>query len=105
MTGGFDVSLHALHAAAGSFGVAGEMLGDAGTKLGDALAAQGQCWGDDESGQTFAKDYVPNSESTLKAFGQLAEALTAIKVALDESANSHEGTDTNSAGGFDSYQA
>ncbi|MDQ3405184.1 MAG: hypothetical protein M3548_17635 [Actinomycetota bacterium] len=100
MTGGFDVTLSALHSAASGFGKASEMLGDAGRQLGDGLGAQGQCWGGDESGQTFAKDYVPNSESILKAIGELTTALAGIKTALDESANSHRGTDGNSGQGF-----
>jgi uncharacterized protein YukE len=56
--------------------------------------------GNDESGQTFAEDYVPNAQKVREAFGTLAEALQAIKTAIDESANSYEGTDDNSAEGY-----
>lgn len=100
MTGGFDIRVDEVRSAAGAFGVAGEMLSEAGSALSNALSAQGACWGGDESGQTFSKDYVPAADGTTKAFAQLSEAIQAIKTALDETANSHEGTDQNSGSGF-----
>lgn len=100
MTGGFRIQVDEVRAGAGSFGVAAEMLADAGNTLSGALSAQGACWGGDESGQQFSKDYVPAAEGTLKAFGQLAEAIQAIKTALNETANTHQSTDQNSSGGL-----
>ncbi|GGM88453.1 hypothetical protein GCM10011609_26500 [Lentzea pudingi] len=100
MTGSFRIEVDEVRSGAGSFGVAAEMLADAGTTLSSALSAQGACWGGDESGQQFSKDYVPAAEGTLKAFGQLAEAIQAIKTALNETANTHQSTDQNSSGGL-----
>ena len=96
----FEVQPDRLRDGAGSFGRAGDALSTAGTTLGSALDAQGQCWGNDESGQTFSKDYVPNAQSVRDAFATLAEALQAIKTALEESANSYEGSDQNMAKGY-----
>lgn len=100
MPEGFEVQPDRLRAGATGFGGAGDAMSTAGTTLGSALDAQGECWGGDESGQTFAEDYVPNAQSVREAFGTLAEALQAIKTALDESANSYEGTDDTSAQGY-----
>ncbi|GAB3444881.1 WXG100 family type VII secretion target [Actinophytocola sediminis] len=102
MPDGFEVQPDRLRAGATGFGGSGDALSTAGTTLGSALDAQGQCWGGDESGQTFAESYVPNAQQVREAFGTLAEALQAIKTALDESANSYENTD---AGGADGYRA
>jgi uncharacterized protein YukE len=100
MPDGFNVQTDRLRRGAGGFGGAGDALTTAGTTLGSALDAQGQCWGGDESGQSFAKDYVPNSQKVRDAFGSLAEALQAIKTALEESANSYENVDTKSSQGY-----
>jgi uncharacterized protein YukE len=100
MPDGFTVQPDRIRAGATGVGGAGDALSTAGTTLGGALDAQGQCWGNDESGQSFAKDYVPNSQKVRDAFGSLSEALQAIKKALDESANAYEGVDSTSATGY-----
>jgi uncharacterized protein YukE len=100
MAGGFNVQTDRLRRGAGGFGDSGDSLSQAGTTLGSALDAQGQCWGNDESGQSFAKDYVPNSQKVRDAFGSLAEALQAIKTALEESANSYENVEDQSTAGY-----
>jgi uncharacterized protein YukE len=100
MAGGFNVQTDRLRRGAGNFGTSGDALSQAGTTLGSALDAQGQCWGNDESGQSFAKDYVPNSQKVRDAFGSLAEALQAIKTALEESANSYDNVEDQSTQGY-----
>ncbi|MGB3442124.1 MAG: WXG100 family type VII secretion target [Actinophytocola sp.] len=100
MPDGFNVQTDRLRRGASGFGSSGDALSQAGTTLGSALDAQGQCWGNDESGQSFAKDYVPNSQKVRDAFGSLAEALQAIKTALEESANSYENVEDQSTDGY-----
>lgn len=100
MPDGFNVQTDRLRSGAGGFGTAGDALTTAGTTLGGALDAQGECWGGDESGQSFAKDYVPNSQKVRDAFGSLSEALHAIRTALEESANSYENVEGQSAQGY-----
>ena len=100
MTGGFQIRPEEVRAGASAFGAAGEMLADAGRTLSNALAAQGACWGGDESGKQFSKDYVPAADGTVKAFAQLSEAIQAIKTALDETANTHQNTDQAIGGGL-----
>ncbi|MFC4852585.1 WXG100 family type VII secretion target [Actinophytocola glycyrrhizae] len=100
MPDGFNVQTDRLLRGAGGFGSSGDALTQAGTTLGSALDAQGECWGGDESGQAFAKDYVPNSQKVRDAFGSLAEALHAIRTALEESANSYDNVETQSTDGY-----
>ncbi|MGW6442232.1 WXG100 family type VII secretion target [Lentzea sp. NPDC055074] len=100
MTGAFRIEPDQVRAGAGGFGVAAEMLSEAGGTLSSALSAQGACWGGDESGRQFSQDYVPAAEGTVKAFGQLSEAIQAIKTALNETANTHQDIDETSSGGL-----
>lgn len=100
MTSGFRIQPDEVRAGASAFGVAADMLSEAGSTLSNALSAQGACWGGDESGQQFSKDYVPAAEGTVKAFSQLSEAIQAIKTALNETANTHQDTDKTSSGGL-----
>lgn len=100
MTGAFRIEPDEVRAGASAFGVAAEMLSAAGSTLSNALSAQGACWGGDESGQQFSKDYVPAADGTVKAFSQLSEAIQAIKTALNETANTQQDTDETSSGGL-----
>ena len=100
MPDGFNVQTDRLRRGAGGFGTSGDALSQAGTTLNSALDAQGECWGNDESGQSFDKDYVPNSQKIRDAIPSLAEALQAIKTALDESANSYDNVETKSTDGY-----
>lgn len=76
---GFAIDPEAAASAATELGSAADQLAAAGTALADALAATGACWGDDESGQEFAKDYVPGSEGAVRAFTSLAEGLRGMR--------------------------
>ena len=100
MTSGFRIQPDEVRAGAGAFGVAADMLAEAGNTLSNALSAQGACWGGDESGQQFSKEYVPAADGTVKAFSQLSEAIQAIRTALNETANTHQDTDKTSSGGL-----
>lgn len=97
---GFDVSVSGLRRGAGQFGAAGDALTGVVEALSSALQAEGQCWGGDESGQAFAKQYVPNSQATLEAFKNLAQALDDIRGGVEESADAYEGSDQGNATGI-----
>ncbi|SES47187.1 WXG100 family type VII secretion target [Actinokineospora terrae] len=97
---GFGIDPNAVRSGANGYGTAGDLLADAQRALTDALSAQGACWGGDESGQAFAKDYVPAVEGMTQAFGDLATALQAIKTALTESVAGQQGTDQSSGDGL-----
>ncbi|GAA3842333.1 hypothetical protein GCM10022243_05910 [Saccharothrix violaceirubra] len=97
---GFGVDVSGLRQGGTQFGAAGDSLDGVLRTLDSALSAEGQCWGNDESGQAFAKEYVPNSKATLEAFGSLATALAEIRGAVDQTADAYEGSDHGNASGF-----
>ena len=101
-TGGVRMDPGVVRDSAAKFGPAGDDLNTADTALQQVINSVGQCWGGDESGQQFAKDYVPAAQQAVQAFGQLAQAMRGIQQNLTTVANSTQGTDTSSAQGISS---
>jgi uncharacterized protein YukE len=96
--GGFTADPESVMTGATGLKIAADQLEDAGKELQAALAAQGECWGTDDSGKEFAKDYVPGAQGAADAFGSLVEglrglyknvetAMTTITAAEDQAAN------------------
>lgn len=98
--GGFQANPDEIRSGASSFGTAGDMFAQAKSRLDTVLSSYGECWGGDESGKAFSQQYVPNADKTKEAFGTLAEAITAIRTALEQTAATYEGSDNVSAGGL-----
>ena len=100
MTGaGFDVDPTRLRSAAPQFDAVADQLRNAGAALTAALSVEGECWGGDEAGRTFAQSYLPQSEAATTALGDVAEAC-AIRTSLDASADTWDGADQTGAGRF-----
>jgi uncharacterized protein YukE len=97
---GFDVDVPGLRRGGAQFSAAGDSLDGVFQALDGALRGEGQCWGGDESGQAFAKEYVPNSTATLDAFKNLVKALQDIRTGIDQSADTYEGSDQGNATGI-----
>lgn len=97
---GFQVDPVRLRSASPQFDAAADQLEDARTALETALAAEGPCWGGDDAGQAFARSYLPRAEATTTAVATLVQALRAIRVGLDASADTWEGCDGGAAGRF-----
>ena len=95
---GFQVDPIRLRAASPQFDAAADQLDGALTALEAALAAEGPCWGGDDAGQTFARNYLPQAEATTTAMATVVQALRAIRVGLDASAVTWEGCDEGAAG-------
>lgn len=95
---GFQVDPVRLRGASPQFDRAADQLEDARTALEAALHAEGPCWGADDAGQMFARSYLPQAEATTTAVGAVVEALRAIRVSLDASADTWEGCDQGAAG-------
>ncbi|AIJ27138.1 WXG100 family type VII secretion target [Amycolatopsis methanolica] len=95
MTGagtGHEMDPDTVRSGAGKFPPAGDDLKAAGAALKAALEAQGACWGNDESGQAFAKDYEPAAKNCTEAFGSLSQALKDVAKAVKDAADATEGT-------------
>ncbi|WP_370945823.1 WXG100 family type VII secretion target [Amycolatopsis sp. cg5] len=82
-SGGFTADPDAVLVAAKGFLNAADQLEEATKALQSALAAQGACWGDDESGKEFAKDYVPGAEGGVEGFGSLVQGLRGMHQNVD----------------------
>jgi uncharacterized protein YukE len=95
---GFQVDPIRLRSASPQFDAAADQLDDARTALEAALAAEGPCWGGDDAGQTFTRNYLPQAEATTTAVGTIVVALRAIRLGLDASADTWEGCDEGAAG-------
>jgi hypothetical protein len=94
---GFQVDPIRLRSASPQFDAAADHLEDACTALETALAAEGPCWGSDDAGQTFARNYLPQAKATTTAVGTIIAALRAIRVGLDASAGTWEACDQGAA--------
>ncbi|GAA0523987.1 hypothetical protein GCM10011581_45160 [Saccharopolyspora subtropica] len=82
----------------------GKKIGDSGddldqvlSKLKSALDAEGECWGNDEAGQNFAKDYTKGRDSVLKSLQKVIKALGDIDDNLRATADDTESGDARSA--------
>ncbi|SFS93135.1 WXG100 family type VII secretion target [Saccharopolyspora flava] len=67
-------------------------------RLQQTLQAQGPCWGNDESGQAFAKDYVPGADGMTEALSAVQEALHNLRGQVEGAANDFESVDRGEAG-------
>lgn len=97
---GFEVDPTALRSASPKFSSAGDKLQTAWETLRSELDAQGECWGNDEAGQEFAKSYKPLAESGRQAFPLLVDGIHSIREGLDASADTWESVDQGGAKSF-----
>ncbi|QLY31906.1 PE domain-containing protein [Nocardia huaxiensis] len=74
---------------------------DALTKLQAVIAAEGECWGADEVGQSIASGYVAKAEAGENALGGAAVVLGVLGPALRYIADEYETTDAANASGFE----
>lgn len=71
-----DPAVLARHAA--DFPGYADRLGAIHDELNSALAAAGQCWGDDAAGQSFAAGHVRSADDTLADLGTLPGQVTDV---------------------------
>jgi uncharacterized protein YukE len=70
----------------------------AGSRLVQGLESEGECWGADEVGTTFAAKYVTASQDTIEAITDLAALFGVIGEKVGHTADSFEQTDTGTGG-------
>jgi uncharacterized protein YukE len=86
-----------VRAAAARIDTAGADFAGHGRELMNKLTGEGPCWGDDESGQNFAKDYVPSADALTKAIYDVSQAIVQIAANLRTQADAAQQTDTGAA--------
>ncbi len=84
MSDGLRIDPDGLRAAAPAFVTLGDRMDDILRTLQGRIDAEGDCWGADDYGSAFIKDYVPAQESAVEFFPQVAGALRAIATGLTE---------------------
>ncbi|MEV0295907.1 WXG100 family type VII secretion target [Nocardia sp. NPDC050710] len=57
------------------------------------VEAEGECWGGDEIGQNFAKDYTPGAEEGLQSIESLSKAVDALGGGVDSIASAFQDQD------------
>ncbi|MFI1239739.1 hypothetical protein [Nocardia salmonicida] len=70
-------------------------------KLAAVIAAEGECWGNDEIGQSFAKNYTPGVEPGQNAVTGLATVMTQLGENMVTVAEALQAQDTTRAGEID----
>ncbi|WP_228002518.1 WXG100 family type VII secretion target [Nocardia australiensis] len=60
------------------FAEVSQTVTDAATALRRVLEAEGECWGHDETGEQFAKNYTPGSDEALTGLNGLATTFTGL---------------------------
>ncbi|MEU8345922.1 Proteins of 100 residues with WXG [Actinomadura meyerae] len=65
-------------------------------RLSSALSAEGECWGTDETGKTFAEGYKEPSTQVLESFPKLKEGLEGIRKGVDQMAKTYKQAEDSS---------
>ncbi|WUH98125.1 WXG100 family type VII secretion target [Spirillospora sp. NBC_00431] len=65
-------------------------------RLKSALSAEGECWGADETGKTFAEGYKEPSQNVVDAFPKLEKGLDGIKKGVDQMAKTYKQAEESS---------
>ena len=87
---GFTADTNAMQDHGAAFGPVGEQIAGIYTKLLGRLNSAGDCWGDDEAGRQFAKQYVPGAENALAAVQGASEGVASVKRAVDSWAQAYQ---------------
>ncbi|WP_243789327.1 WXG100 family type VII secretion target [Saccharopolyspora gloriosae] len=95
--GGARMDPDQVRSGAAKFDVAADQLDDAHQELERQLQAQGACWGEDEAGQGFAKDYMPTADLMNESMKALTETLRSLRQQVQEAANDAQATDQGNA--------
>jgi len=90
---GFKAAAGQIRTGANAFSSMTDAVNTTSQTLSSILASQGNCWGNDEAGQAFAKDYVPASQEALQAFHTLIQNIQLLQQNLQQTANAYEGSD------------
>lgn len=83
-----------LRAAAPKVADAADALAAAFAALSSSLSAEGECWGADEPGSSFAEGYVANADSRSQEIQGAVVKLRSVADKLIADANSFQDTDT-----------
>ncbi|MGQ4617955.1 hypothetical protein [Nocardia sp. R7R-8] len=93
MAESLSVDLAQLRESAAELRQAAEDAERVANELKAALADEGEFWGDDEAGETFAHTYKPGADRTLEGFDDLVADMRAMSSAMEQAADAFEDGD------------
>ncbi|MEU2178642.1 hypothetical protein ABZ552_30900 [Nocardia sp. NPDC019219] len=93
MAESLSVDLAQLRESAAELRQAAEDAERMANELKAALADEGEFWGDDEAGETFAHTYKPGADRTLEGFDDLVADIRAMSSAMKHAADAFEDGD------------
>jgi hypothetical protein len=97
MNSGFSADPAQLRRHGGEFDGHAEKAGKIHRTLHQALSEAGECWGDDEAGQTFAAAYHQPAEDTLGKLAALPAGLADVGDRFTTTADRYEQTEHHNA--------
>ncbi|MFI7221433.1 WXG100 family type VII secretion target [Micromonospora maritima] len=100
MTGGIEVDVVTLRAAARTIRGGGERLTGEVQRLQGTVSGSGNPWGGDEAGTVFGMAYTEVLQHALDAYASMADQLMDVAERLDTVATDHERTDMDNAALF-----
>ncbi|WP_227999539.1 hypothetical protein [Nocardia australiensis] len=74
-----------------------DMAGNELARLKAALAAEGQCWGNDEPGRIFGESYEPDAEKGLAGYANLVDNLRGTSAGVTDAADAFHSQDRDIA--------
>jgi uncharacterized protein YukE len=92
------VEREALKRSAKGFGDGSETMTNVFEKLKSALSAEGACWGNDDTGKAFAKNYQPAQEGAYKSLPSMAKTLKDIEGGIQKMAKNYDAAEEASGG-------
>jgi hypothetical protein len=97
MAENFRLDPHALSTANGDFKVVGDTLGDAFHVLTGVLDDHDGCWGSDDIGKAFEKNYKEPAKEVRGYAGDAIEGMVDLHEGVDESKETFESVDYENA--------
>ncbi|MFD6060974.1 WXG100 family type VII secretion target [Rhodococcus wratislaviensis] len=86
-----------LRSVAPRFDALSQRMAEVAATLHSTLEAEGECWGGDQTGTTFANGYLPSAEVAEHSLGFAVGALAALATELRSTADSFDDTDRGTA--------
>lgn len=93
-----DIDADGLRNTQPAFNSVAAAITTAAQQLAAVISTEGECWGGDETGTAFAKNYTPGVDSGQKAVTGLATTMTQIGENMVTIANTFQAQDTTRAG-------
>ncbi|MCW2946796.1 MAG: hypothetical protein JWR24_3513 [Actinoallomurus sp.] len=93
-----QVEREALKRNAKGFGDGSKALRRVFDQLNSALSAEGDCWGNDNTGKAFASEYTGTRDSALKTFPSLEKSLNGIESGVQKMGTNYDQAEHASGG-------